>query len=234
MTSSTIIPPRLAANRQRDTLYPETDGQPIGETGIHVVAIPHLFWTLRQFFSRNDETYVASDLFVYYEEGEPTARVAPDVMVVKGVPKHMRRSFKLWEEPARPEVVFEISSKSTWLDDLGNKQLIYSLMGVKEYFLFDPEGAYLSPQFQGFRLSEHEAQPIAPDDDGSLVSDLLKLRFTVDGHLLRATDLTTGAILPGPDTIYDLAAEANERAEAAEAEIERLRALLAQRESEDA
>lgn len=39
--------------------------------------------------------YVAGNLFVYYEEGDPTQVVAPDVFVVKGVPRQKRRTYKV-------------------------------------------------------------------------------------------------------------------------------------------
>lgn len=35
--------------------------------------------------------YVAGDNFFYHEEGNPRAVISPDVYVVRGVPKHLRR-----------------------------------------------------------------------------------------------------------------------------------------------
>ncbi len=51
-------------------------------------------------------------MFLYYKEGNPRANKAPDVMVIKGVEKHKRRTFKIWQEQAAPCVIFEISSRS--------------------------------------------------------------------------------------------------------------------------
>ena len=50
-------------------------------------------------------------MLLYYVEGNPSACVAPDVFVVKGVPKQERRIYKLWEELQPPTVVFEITSR---------------------------------------------------------------------------------------------------------------------------
>jgi hypothetical protein len=41
---------------------------------------------------------VAADLLFYYEEGNPAAFQVPDVFVVKGVPKHDWRIYKLWDD----------------------------------------------------------------------------------------------------------------------------------------
>lgn len=46
----------------------------------------------------------------YYEEGDTSSVTSPDVFVVKGIDKHDRRTYKLWEEGVAPCVVFEITS----------------------------------------------------------------------------------------------------------------------------
>ena len=88
--------------------------------------------------------FIASDIFWYWEEGNPSACISPDVMVVPGVrprdPRE-RRSFFSWEEGgAVPAVVFEMASRSTWREDVDEKFDRYEQLGVREYFLFDPEG----------------------------------------------------------------------------------------------
>jgi len=77
---------------------------------------------------------------------------APDVMVVFGVPGTERRVYKLWEEDRAPAVVFEVSSRATWLTDQGNKRALCERLGVGEYFLWDPRYEYLTPPLQGFCL----------------------------------------------------------------------------------
>src|SRR5690348_1039368 len=90
-----------------DPLYPDSDGEPMGETEIHVIAIFDLYHALRRHFRRLQDVHVAADMFLYYEQGNPRACKAPDVMVSKGVRgKHPRRSFRVWEENAVPAVAF--------------------------------------------------------------------------------------------------------------------------------
>lgn len=48
--------------------------------------------------------------------------------------------YKLWEEGGRvPVFVMEVSSRKTWLEDIGNKKALCARLGVADYFLFDPE-----------------------------------------------------------------------------------------------
>ena len=122
------------------------------------------------FFRKVDDVYVAADMLFYYEEGNPSAFKVPDVYVVKGVSKKTRRTYKLWEEGIAPCTVFEMTSQSTWLEDMGNKRALYEKLGVPEYFLFDPEDEYLTPRFQGFQLIDNFYQPMPLSADGTLFS----------------------------------------------------------------
>jgi Uma2 family endonuclease len=72
--------------------------------------------------------------------------------VVQGVAKGERRTYKLWEEGQLPAVVFEITSRGSRLEELGTKQALYAMLGVREYFLYYPLGEYLRPPLQGYRL----------------------------------------------------------------------------------
>jgi Uma2 family endonuclease len=214
--------------------YPESDGKPVGETDAHRREILMIIDMLDRFFSDAPDIYVSGNLMFYYEEGNPGAVVSPDVFVVKGVPKRLRRTYKLWEERQPPAVVFEITSRSTRLEDKGNKRALYAMLGVREYFLFDPLSEYLKPPLQGFVLQGDEYAALDPDADGSLVSNELDLRLRRDGSYLRLTELATGQPLLRPAEIEQARraeAEARRaaegRADAAEAEVERLRAELA-------
>jgi len=129
-------------------VYPERDGRPVAETDVHIEQLLELRETLAWYFRDDPQVYVSGNLLLYYVEGNPNERIAPDVFVVFGVPKGQRRVYKVWEEGKGPDVVFEITSCSTRREDLGEKKLIYADLGVKEYFLFDPLGEYLQPPFR--------------------------------------------------------------------------------------
>ena len=74
--------------------YPESDGEPLGETDKHRDLTLELILTLRFFFQRKKNVYVSGDLMMYYEEGNPTKVISLDVFVVFGVPKGERRIYK--------------------------------------------------------------------------------------------------------------------------------------------
>src|ERR671932_1014426 len=208
-------------------VYPERDGKPMAETDTHRQVMMDTITTLADFFRDRPDVYVAGNLLLYYEEGNPAASVAPDVFVVVGVPKHPRRIYKLWEEGQSPAVVIEVTSRSTRLDDLGTKRVLYESLGVPEYFLFDPLAEYLHPPLQGYRLANGEYVRLEAEPDGALASQRLGLRLRPeDGHL-RLINAATGDLLLRPDEVADAQRVAAERLAAAEAEIAQLRAELA-------
>ena len=175
--------------------YPESDGQPIGETDFHITATLLLLQMLRDHFESHPQVYVASDLMFYYEPGNPRAVKAPDVLVVKGVGKHKRRVYKLWEESVIPCTIFEITSKQTAQADLTTKYQLYERLGVKEYFLFDPLDEYLQPRLQGFTLVQGRYQALPLSIEGELISRELGLILRPQGDLLRLVDSYTGQML---------------------------------------
>ncbi len=199
--------------------YPESDGEPMAETDTHWVATADLALMLKDRYRDADDVYVASDNFVYFEEGNPAAVFSPDVYVVFGVPKRLRRGYKLWEEGQPPAVVIEVSSRKTWLEDKGNKMAVCAMLGVKEYYLFDPEFDYLDPPLQGFRLEAGQYASIVPGADGGLRSEVLGLKLVVVGDRLEVFDSETGERLLRPE-------DHRVAREAAEAEVARLRAEL--------
>lgn len=236
MTTPTITP--LLAKLDTEIEYPEADGQPMGETGIHILALVHLLSALRFFFRQAKDVYVIGNMFLYYRKGNSRLYKIPDIMVIKGIDaSYERRTFKIWEEKAAPNVIFEITSKSTWLEDSFGKASLYASLGVKEYFVFDPLHEYLDEQLVGFTLEDEAYAPIEANADGSLTSQELGLSLRADGALLRAIDPGTGQLVPGLDEAMNLAAQETQRAkqEAQRAEQEAQRAKQeAQRAEQEA
>ena len=121
-------------------IYPETDGQPMGENTLQFQWIITLFHGLENLFFDDPNVFVASDLFWYQVHGDPTTVMAPDLMVVLGRPKGHRPSYKQWEEKKiAPQVVIEVQSSSNTRKDLRAKRLFYSRYGVEEFYEYDPE-----------------------------------------------------------------------------------------------
>src|SRR5581483_3630558 len=106
--------------------YPESDGKPMAETDFHIQLIVDLRSTLREFFRAQERVYVGSNMLLYYVEGDRTQNIAPDIFVVRGIAKHPRRVYKLWEEGRAPNVIIEISSQETKSIDTGWKKQLYA------------------------------------------------------------------------------------------------------------
>ena len=156
----------------------------MAESEFQIEPLVYAFTALRTHFIHHAHVYVASDMFLYFKEGDPRAVVAPDVLVVLGAPKHTRMSYKLWEEPKAPDFVLEVTSRNTRAEDQGRKREVYASLGVGEYWLFDPTGDYLAPRLQGFSLHAGEYRPLAsvtPVSGGlSLHSQALGLDVGID------------------------------------------------------
>jgi len=209
---------------QDEIYYPESDGEPMAETELHLEEMVYVWQALKDRFADEPDVFVGANLFLYYRRGDPRAVVAPDAFVVKGVPKLLagnrrRRKYLLWEEGQAPCFVLETTSESTRGQDLKKKD-VYEKLGVDEYLQFDPLGDYLSPRLQGFRLIGGRYRPIRPQPDGSLRSQATGTVFRPDGSQLRLSDAATGAPLLRQEEEAKARYQAEERA-AAEAEARR-------------
>jgi Uma2 family endonuclease len=231
--------------------YPESDGKPMGETDEHRDAMVRHIELLKRRY-RGQRVYVSGDLLVYTEQGNPKKFVVPDAFVVKDTSPRKRRVYKLWVEGKPPDVVIETTSRKTRRKDLGTKPELYARIGVREYFIFDPDQEYLDPPLQGYRRVRRSFVPMEPDAKGGLISKQLGLRLVIEGGDLEFYDLESGQrLLTGEeeaalareqarearqqanearqqtDEAHQQTRAAERRAAEAEAEIARLREQLA-------
>ncbi|MGH9768870.1 MAG: Uma2 family endonuclease [Blastocatellia bacterium] len=207
--------------------YPESDGEPMAETGLHAQLMIDLRFALNLHFRDDPQAYVGINMLMYWVKGDKTKSKAPDVFAVFGVPKEpLRRTWKVWEEGKAPDVIFEVSSRKTWREDLYEKWRIYERIGVREYFIFDPQYEYLPEPLMAWRLvdKQYVSQPV---NDGVFYSEVLGLELVDTGETLRLRDPQSGKFLPTEEE--EIAAHEAETAarRAAEAEVERLRKELA-------
>jgi Uma2 family endonuclease len=198
---------------RQDIIYPESDGQPMAESDLHREEMVDLIAGLQRRYRETPDVYVAGNLFFYFVRGDPRSVVAPDVFLVRGVPKGRRKTYKLWEEGRVPSLVVEVTSESTSDEDLAKKKRIYEQLGVEEYFLHDPLGEYLSPRLQGHRLVRDRYEPLSPTSDGSLLSRVTGLTLKMEGLKLRLIDTASGEPLPWVEELDLRALQAEERAE---------------------
>jgi Uma2 family endonuclease len=199
----------------------------MAETDHHRNQMVDLIQTLDAWYAGDRWVYVSGNLLLFYERGNRRRHISPDVFVVKGVAKHERLNYLVWEEGKAPHVAIELTSSSTRSEDIKRRFRIYQdTLRVQEYFLFDPLGDYLDPPLRGYRLRRGQYMPVQPVK-GRLPSRVLGLHLERHDKELRLYDPSTGQWLP---TALEKAAQAEAELDRertartrAEAEVERLR-----------
>jgi len=194
MTS--LLPlPQTVISQRAEVVYPSSDGEPLAETSVHIDAIINAVITLRNYLE-GQQAIVLADQFLYYVQGFPKFRVAPDVMVIFNVPPGARDNYKVWEETQVPSVIFEMTSAGTKDRDEIVKKDLYEGLDVPEYWQFDPKGEWIPEKLRGYRLRDGVYAPIT---DGR--SEPLQLRLEVDGSLIAFYREDTGEKLLASDEL---------------------------------
>lgn len=195
-----------------EVVYPESDGKPMGETDLHRDWMVRIIDLLKHRYA-GQRVYVSGDLLVYYQEGNPRKFVVPDAFVVKDCDPGPRRTFLIWKEERVPNVVFETTSLASKKKDTRDKPELYARLGIPEYFVYDPTADYLDPPLAGYRLTPAGYVRLEPDARGRLRSEELSVELLLEDGELAVYDAASGERLLT-------------EAEAAEAEVERLRQKL--------
>jgi Uma2 family endonuclease len=215
--------------------YPSEDGQPMAESDFQREPLTYAMEALGAYFQQRADVYVSGNFFIYYEEGNPEAVVAPDVFVVFGAPNHRRSSYMLWNEPKAPDFVLEITSRRTRSQAQGPKRDTYAFLGVQEYVQYDPTSDYLRPPLRGLSLAgdNYELMPttVLPDDTLTLYSNMLGLELRLVHGVLRFVDPTTGQRLLSHREAEQARQEAERARQEAEAHARREAVARAQAEA---
>ena len=221
--------------------YPIEDDEPLAESEHQLIPLTYAYAALTAWFESDPATWVGADMFLYYEEGVPQSVVAPDVFVVTETHKTRRRNiFQTWVEGRVPELVLEVTSRTSVQHDLETKYGLYERLGVREYWLYDPtDEGFLQPRLQGNLLVGGEYRSIEMmAESGRLVgvSEVLGLELHADAEWFRLFDPDSAEYLPDSqeqNRARKEAVRAREEAERAQAEAEQGQAQ-ARREREDA
>jgi len=109
----------------------------MGETSVHAALVQYLVEVLTWLF-RGQAYAVYRNLNFYQTPNPREYPLAPDIALIKGIHFRHVRSWRVGKTGPAPQVVFEIASEETWKKDLFEKPMQYALMGVAEYFAYDP------------------------------------------------------------------------------------------------
>jgi Uma2 family endonuclease len=162
----------------------------MGETSFHGDLVHYLMEVLRWLF-HGQLCAIYENLNFYQTLNPKEYPVAPDIAVIKGLERRHLRSWTVGKTGPAPHVTFEIASKETWHNDLKEKPLKYALMGVEEYFLYDPEipphVKHMGRRLIGWRLNKARRvmEEMLPDQEGRLWSQRLESFLVPDGTYLR-------------------------------------------------
>jgi Uma2 family endonuclease len=226
----------------------EDDGQDeMGESTPHTIAERVLTLAIESHLWSRTECRVFSNLDIFYHRTDPRAYVSPDLMVVtpfQQLPSDIA-SYHIGTQGPAPILRLEILSRRSFQQqDLTNKPIIYSQLGVPEYILVDTTGKFLEQRLLLRRLENDGSWKDEQDSDGGVTSRLGFRIIMEDDGKLRVVDCATGKHYVRPEEAQEsldharaevraarelAAAEseerrrAEERAKSAEAELARLR-----------
>ena len=192
----------------------------------------------RWFKSRRVRAFTGADQFLYWVEGDPTRRAAPDVYVLPGVdPNAVPTSWQLWEVGA-PSFALEIVSRDV-AKDYEDAPAEYADMGAKELVIFDPGATARSRtrvRWQVYRrLPKRGFVRVAQSMSDRVESASLRcwLRCIGEGRdsrLRLGTGVDGEALFPTEDEVQ--AARAAQEAARAEQEAERAEQEAARADAE--
>jgi Uma2 family endonuclease len=197
----------------------------------------------------SEEVYVASDLNLYYDVRHHNWYKRPDWFAVLGVPpfygaeRDLRYSYVIWQEKVAPFIAVELLSEGTEKEDLGEtlrehekpptKWEVYEQrLRIPYYVVFSRE----PEKFQAFQLIKGRYHELTLDEERFWLPQIqlgLGL-WQGDYHgserqWLRWYDAKNKWVSTPVEVEKQRADSATQRADSAEAELARLKALLAKK-----
>ena len=254
MAATRIITNAWKVRTLPDIFYEEPE--PVEDGMQQEPPIDRIGHLLRQRYEDRPDVFISGGVFVSYDVTDGNRRVRPDLFIAFDVNsagiRYNLPNFWIWEIGKAPDFVMEVASPSTAANDLGWKRELYQQLEIQEYWRFDPTGGELYGQpITGERLvaGRYEECELQYSDDGSVRghSELLGVVFRWDGAEFDALDPATGLtidkravaearadreqaarVIAEAELNLEQAArnQAEARADAAEAELARLRAQL--------
>ena len=179
---------------------------------------------LIQHLGRPDTTLVAGEHYLAVAPANDMTGIRyPDLLIAFGVnPAAYYRSnaYVISEQGKPPDFVLEIASPNSRRTDRVDKRRDYAALGILEYWRFDEASRRRGSRLEGDRLVEGRYEPMDIEElaDGVMqgYSAVLNLHLRWEQGRLAWHDPATGR----PILTYD---DQRARAEAAEAELRRLR-----------
>ena len=240
------IPPEIADNWDPNPYAYQTEEELMPAGGLHGYLLTYVVELLRHGLEARGLMLLADIFLLYRDESGIKKRIGPDLLLMpfRFPPPS---AYDLDDEPP-PLVVVELTSPRSRLTDLENKATFYLGLGIPTYLVIDAvtPGGRLRQQvaLHLWRAVEGQPQKIQPDaQEGALLPEM-GLKIVAQGQRIRFVDVNTGEFLLDAGQLLAALREAEARAEAearraeaeaearqaAEAEVARLKALLARKD----
>ncbi len=196
--------------------------EPEMESSLHYMQLLLLVTCLEWTWQDRNDFFIGANLTIYFSRQQLKNHDfrGPDFFLVKNTTRSPRKSWVVWEEDGRyPDLIIELLSDSTADNDRTLKRNLYAeRFHTPEYFYFSPD----TLEFAGFRLDINRYQPITPNPQGWLWSEVLGMFLGIHDRELRYFSLE-GILSPTPqESAQREIQKANQ--ERAKAEQERIKA----------
>jgi len=165
-------------------LYPSSDGELMAENERQAEAMTYTRGALINWLREREGEgiHILMDTLIYYEEGDNSKRLAPDICVFFGSRSdHPRSSWLMWMEgQIYPGFVLEVISPGTYTREWDKKQIYQDYIKAKELWWFDPFGLYLPQALMGWRLVNDLYAPIEVESDTDEREELIGRSQTIE------------------------------------------------------
>ena len=176
--------------------YPESDGRFLPGNTLQAEAVISVRNALDLHLEHEPNAVLEGNKFIYYEKGESSKWVAPDIYVLLNHVYKCPSPYKVWVERKAPDFVLEVISPESEIRNRVDEKALYAKLGVEEYFVFQPDEARGSERLLGCRLGGDEYVELEPDPESGpereLVSKTLGVSLRVTGPLIRVRNVMTG------------------------------------------
>ena len=199
LTQSSVLSP------QPSIVYPDeylVEEDQMGNSAAQDLFIRYMVRVLEWLY-RSEKWMIAAERNLYHPALNNSEKmIVPDIAVFKGIniPAVEQATLTSWDmrkgNKACPPLVIEASSGATYQNDIeaDKKPRLYGLIGVKEYFAYDPNPTPVWPKRIGKRLLgwkynvQGQAEEIKANSEGRMWSAVLGSWLEPDGMLLRLLD----------------------------------------------
>ena len=154
-------------------------------------------FTALRYLLNPDGHYVSMDRWLRMDRADHKDKLLPDLLIALDVQEQQWNvdEYLPWEVGKAPEVLGEFLSPSSEGADTTEKPKRYAKLGVREYFLFDPDGTYGVPRIQGWSLQGDGSREALPRRaDGGVQSRVLPVRFVLADDHVGVIDVRTGRL----------------------------------------